>query len=264
MTVRHTLSLIPALLLLASCDEVLKSAAGGGKGGSIANEVRIASDSKPEIVAAFEAISHATTEHNRVFLQNIDGDGPVNGPAYTAGIGDLDRAAREHGGLAKQVIDAVNATWVYEKTLFVPFDTMRRQMAGMKTWSKDQAVQIRGWVQIIDQQTDTFNQAIAYLERGEEPLLRQNFDKYRVPREVADEFLRLRELYGKDIAGWEREMFREGRSCLQCYRDALTTADPVKANELLAQAQQHERKSKDFENKMVTALRAQLGAAGLL
>jgi len=267
VTARQTLSLIPALLLLASCDDLLKSATssgGGKKGGSIAEELRIASESKPEIVAAFEAISKATQEHNRALLQNIESNGPANGAAFTAGIGHLDRAAREHGGLAKQVIDAVNSTWVYEKTLFVPFDTMSRQIAGMDTWSKDQAVKIRGWVQIIDQQTDTFNQAIAYLERGEMPLLRQNFDKHRVPREVADEFLRLRELYSKDVATWELEMFREGRSSMQCYRDALTTADPAKAKELLDQARQHEQKSKENEGKMVAAIRAQLGAAGLL
>jgi len=266
VTVRQTLSLIPALLLLASCDDLLKSASssGGAKGGSIAEELRIASESKPEIVAAFEAISKAAQEHNRVLIENLESDGPANGLAFSAGIGHLDRSAREHGGLAKQIIDAVHTTWVYEKTLFVPFDTMNRQIAGMGTWSKDQAVQIRGWVQILDQQTDTFNQAISYLERGEVPLLRQNFDKHRVPREVADEFLRLRELFGKDIATWELEMFREGRSSMQCYRDALTSGDPAKAHDLVAQAQQHEQKSKECEGKMVSAIRAQLSAAGLL
>jgi hypothetical protein len=266
VTVRQTLSLIPALLLLASCDDLLKSASssGGAKGGSIAEELRIASESKPEIVAAFEAISKAAQEHNRVLIENLESDGPANGLAFSAGIGHLDRSAREHGGLAKQIIDAVNTTWVYEKTLFVPFDTMNRQIAGMDTWSKDRAVQVRGWVQIIDQQMDTFNQAISYLERGEVPLLRQNFDKYRVPREVADEFLRLRELFGKDIATCELEMFREGRSSMQCYRDALTTADPAKANELLEEARQHEQKAKENESKMIAGIRAQLGSAGLL
>lgn len=266
MTVRQTLSLIPALLLLASCDDLLKSASssGGSKGGSIAEEIQIASASKPEIVAAFEAISKAAQEHNRALLQGIESKGPANTAAFAAGIGHLDRAAREHGGLAKQVIDAVNSTWVYEKTLFIPFDTMQRQINGMDTWSRDRAVQMRGWVQIIDQQAEIFNQAIAYLERGEVPLLRQNFDKHRVPREVADEFLRLRELYGKDVATWELEMFREGRSSMQCYRDAITAANPAQAKELLDQAKRHEQKSKENEGKMVAAIRSQLGAAGLL
>ncbi|MEK7950973.1 hypothetical protein [Luteolibacter soli] len=264
MTVRQTLSLIPALVLLASCDKVLQSASSGGKTGSIADEIRISSESKPQIVAAFEAIADATNEHNRVVVQNVDNDGPVNELAFSAGIASLDQAARKHGGLGKQIIDAVNATRIYEKSLFTPFDTMRRQAAGMGTWSKDQAVQARGWVQIIDSQMDTYNQAIAYLERGEEPLMRQNFGKYWVPNEVADEFLRLRELYCKEVREWKREMFREEQQCLQCYRDALTTADPAKANELLAEAKQHDQKSQDCENKMISAVRAQLGATGLL
>jgi hypothetical protein len=263
VTVRQTLSIIPALLLLSSCDKILKSASsGGGNGGSIAADIRIPSESKPEIVAAFEAIADATNEHNRVFLQHFEGDGPVNDLAYTAGIGSLDRAARQHGGLGKQIIDAVNVTRVYEKSLFVPFDTVNRQVAGMDTWSRDQAVTIRGYVQIIDQIMSTYDQAIAYLERGEEPLLRQNFDKYRVPREVTDEFIRLRQLHGKDVREWHREMIREQQLALQCFRDAMTTADPAKGNELLAQGNQHEQKSKDCENKMVSAIRAQLGAAG--
>jgi hypothetical protein len=265
VTVRQTLSILPALLLLASCDELLKSSSSSGsKGGSLEDQIQISSESKPEIVAAFQAISDATREHNRAFLQYVESDGPANEAAFAAGIGHLDRVARAHGGLSKQVIDAVNATWAYEKTLFIPFDTMQRQMEGMKTWSSNQSVQIRGWVQIIDAQMDTFTHAVAFLERGEVPLLRQNFDKHRVPREVADEFLRLRELHGKEINGWKLEMFREEQASLQCYRDAFTSADPAKANERVAQAQQHEQKAKDFEGKMITGIREQLGAAGVL
>jgi hypothetical protein len=265
VTVRQALSIIPALLLLASCDELSKStSSGGGKSGTLADQIQISSESKPEIVAAFQAISDATREHDRALLQNIDSGGPANEAAFAAGIGHLDRVARSKGGLTKQIIDAVNATWAYEKTLFVPFDTMRRQMAGMKTWSSDQSVQIRGWVQIIDSQMDTFSHAVAYLERGEQPLLRQNFDKHRVPREVTDEFLRLRELHGKETAELKLGMFREEQASLQCYRDAFTTADPVKANELVTQAQQHAQKAKDFESKMVSGIREQLGAAGVL
>ena len=266
MTVRLPLSILPALFLLASCDELLKSASSGGaKGGAtLADQIQISSESKPEIVAAFEAISAATQEHNRAFLQYVESDGPANEAAYAASIGHLDRVARAQGGLAKQIIDAVNATWAYEKTLFVPFDAMQRQMEGMKTWSSNQSVQIRGWVQIIDAQMDTFTHAVAFLERGEVALLRQNFDKYRVSREVADEFLRLRELHGKEINEWKLGMFREEQASLQCYRDAFTTADPAKANELVTQAQQHEQKAKDFEGKMIASIREQVGATGTL
>jgi hypothetical protein len=140
-----------SVLLLASCDKALKVGKPERPGGSIAEQVQIASGSKPEIVTAFEAIALAAHEHNRVLLENIEGSGPVNGPAYSAGISHLDRSAREHGGLAKRIIEAVSATQSYEQGIFVPFDTIRRQVKGMETWSNDQATQRRGYIQIIDQ-----------------------------------------------------------------------------------------------------------------
>lgn len=261
MKVRGALSLISMVLMLCSCDELLKSSS---KRGSIADEVKITSASKLEIVAAFEAIGSAANEHNRVLLQNISGSGPVNGPAYSAGMAHLDRSARQHSGVAKQVIDAIANTWVYEKTLFVPFDTSRGQAAGMQNWSTDQALQRRGYVQIMEQELATYDQAVAYLERGEKPLLRQNFEKYRVPKDVAEEFIRLRDLYGTEIAGYELGMFREQRAALQSYRDAMTAANPTQANEYIAQGNQHQQLSDQFKSKMVAALRSQLGAEGLL
>ncbi|MES2920587.1 MAG: hypothetical protein V4819_03525 [Verrucomicrobiota bacterium] len=265
--IRQTSAILIALSLLTSCDKLRK--AGAAKetretSGSMADQVKVASVAKPEIVAAFEAISFATREHNRVLLQNIKGDGPVNGPAFSAGITHLDRSARKHTGLAKQIIDAVALTWVYEKALFVPFDTMSRQVNGMATWSTSQALQRRGYIQIIDQGVLTYDGAITHLERGEEPLLRQNFNKQRVPRDVTEEFLRLRRLWGKDIADSERGMFREQRASLQCYREALASAGPAKANEHIALAGLHERKAKEFEDKMIAAIRKQLDATTLL
>lgn len=259
MTLRSALFLIPCFGLLFSCDK-LSSA----KRGSIADELRISSGSKAEIVAAFEAISLAAHEHNRVLLEHINGTGPVNGPAYTAGMAHLDRSARQHGGIAKQVIDAIATTWVYEKTLFVPFDTIRGQVAGMQTWTANQALQRRGYIQIIDQELSTYDQAVAYLERGEEPLLRQNFDKYRVPREVAEEFIRLRALHGKEAAECELGMFREQRAALQSYRDGMTSANPAQANAHFAEGDRHQQQAKQFETRMVAAIREQLGAAGFL
>jgi stage V sporulation protein SpoVS len=254
---------LSAFSCLTSCDRIRKVAAAVRTSGSMADQVKISSGSKPEIVAAFEAISLAAREHNRVLIQHIGGNGPVNEPAFSAGINHLGRSSLKHTGLAKQIIDAVITTSVYEKTLFVPFDTTRRQAGGMETWSTSQALQRRGYIQIMDQEVLTYNEAITYLERGEEPLLRRNFDQKGVPREVADEFLRLQRLWGKEIRESELGMFREQRATLQCYRDALAAASPAKANELNARAGQHSLKAKDFENKMVSAIRKQLDASAL-
>jgi hypothetical protein len=253
--VLFTLAVLP---LLVSCDKLHEAGASGSKRG----KVRIASTAKPEFAAAFEAISLATREHNRVLVENIEGDGPVNGPAYSAGLAHLDRAARGHGGLTKQVIDAVATTRTYEKSLFIPFDTIRRQMGGMPSWSKDQAIQRRGYIQIIDQQCFTYDDAIAYLERGEEPLLRQNFKKHGVADDVAAEFLRLRRESGMEIAESTLEMFREQRAALQSYRDAMAAADPATANARLAEGHQHEQKAEQAQNRMVAAIRKQLASAG--
>lgn len=263
---RPIFSVLSALsvLLLASCDKVLKAGSKTERtGGSIADQVQIASESKPEIVTAFEAIANAAHEHNRVLLENIEGSGPVNGPAYSAGISHLERSARTQGGLAKRIIEAVSTTLNYEQGLFVPFDTIRRQVKGMETWSSDQATQRRGYIQIIDQQMLTYDQAIAHLERGEEPLLRQNFVKNGVPAEVIEEFLRLRRIWGKESGESERGMFREQQLSLQCYRDAMATNDPAKANESLAKARQHEQAATAFEQRMIAAIRKQMKDSGL-
>lgn len=253
-----------SLLLFAACDEAPTAGSSAESGGSIADQVQIASGSKPEIVAAFEAIALATHEHNRVLLENIEGSGPVNGPAYSAGISHLDRTARKHGGLAKRIIEAVAATRSYEQGLFVPFDTIRRQVKGMETWSNNQATQRRGYIQIIDQQMATYDQAIAHLERGEEPLLRQNFARSGVPTDITEEFLRLQRIWGKESGECERGMFREQRSSLECYREAMATNDPARANASLAKARQHEQEAKKFEGRMIAEIRKQLNASGLL
>ncbi len=263
MTVRPGLLLIPSLLLLFSCDK-LPSAKNSGKPKSIAEEVQINSAAKPEIVAAFQAIANATYEHNRVFLQNVNGNGPVNGPAFAAGMAHLDRSAREHGGIARQVIDAISTTWAYEKTLFVPFDTLKTQVSGMKTWSSDAATQRRGYVQIIDQELLSYDEAVSYLERGEIPLLRQNFDKNRVPREVGEEFIRLLELHGKEVAENKLGMFREQRAALQSYREAMTAANPTQANACVAEGDKHQRQSDEHESKMIAAIRKQFDSTGPL
>lgn len=252
-----------SVLLLASCDKVLKMREPESTAGSIAEQVQIASESKPEIVTAFEAIALAAQEHNRVLLENIEGSGPVNGPAYSAGISHLDRSAREHGGLAKRIIEAVSTTLSYEQGLFVPFDTIRRQVEGMETWSNNEATQRRGYIQIIDLQMLTYDQAIAHLERGEEPLLRQNFENNGVPAEVIEEFLRLQRIWGKESGECERGMFREQQLSLQCYREAMATNDPARSNESLAKARQHEQAAKDFEQRMIAIIRKQLSDSGI-
>ena len=261
---RLTFSLFLTAISLSSCDKVLKRATTTGKSGSMADQIRISSQSKPEIVAAFDAVSKATHEHNRVLVQYLDSNQPANELAFSAGLLQLDRSARSHAGLAKQIIDAIAVTRAYEKGLFIPFDTMRRQLKGMPGWTKSQALQVRGYIQIIDQEIATYDSAVSYLERGEERLLRNNFDKQRVPRAVADEFVRLRHLNGKAIAECKRGMLQEQRSALQSYREALTSADPAKGNQHVAEAGRHEQKAKQFESRMVAEIRKQLDTAGAL
>jgi hypothetical protein len=126
--IRLITSLLLSVIFLTSCDKIRKSLGTSGRGGSIADQIRISSQSKPEIVTAFKAISAATHEHNRVFLQSIDDNNPSNELAYSAGLTHLDNSARNCAGLAKQIINAVAVTRVYEKGLFVPFDKMRQQI----------------------------------------------------------------------------------------------------------------------------------------
>jgi hypothetical protein len=147
--------------------------------------------------------------------------------------------------------------------MFTPFDTIDRQLDGMPSWSANQATQLRGYIHIMDQIILTYDGAVTYLEKGEEPLQRRNFDKYKVPPEVSAEFFRLRELSGGEIMVSLLGMFREQRASLQCYRDSLTTADPAKAAQLATQAQQHEQKSKQFEARMLAAIREQLKDSAL-
>lgn len=256
---RLIFSALLAIIFLSSCDRILK-AVKTGSSGSIRDEMQINSPSKSEIVTAFEAISKAAHEHNRVLLQNIDAGKPANELAYSAGISRLTISAREHSGLAKQIIDAMTSTCLYEKDMFTPFDTIERQLHGMPTWSSDQAVQTRGYIQIIDRIITTYDGAVSYLERGEEPMQKRNFDRYGVPAEVSGEFFRLRRLFGKEAAESELGMFREQRDALQCYRDSMTTADRVKAGELITQGQKHEAKSKEFQSKMVEEIRKQMDA----
>jgi hypothetical protein len=259
---RLILPTLLSALSLTSCDKLLE-AVKQRKSTSIENQVRINHPSKPEIVAAFQAISKATNAHNRVFLQNHDAGKPANELAYSAGIDILSRSAREQGGLAKQIIDAVAATSLYEKELFTPFDTIDRQLDGMPAWSANQATQLRGYIHIIDQIIITYDGAVAYLERGEDPLQRRNFDRYKVPADVGAEFFRLRNLTGGEIAESNLGMFREQRAALQCSRDALTTADPAKASQLAADAKQHEQKAGQFEARAIAAIRKQLSEANM-
>lgn len=258
---RHVFPAVLLILSLSSCDKIAKLVTERSRSAST-EEIRVASKSKPEIVAAFKALSKANYEHNRVFLQYFDAGKPANELAYSAGIDQLGRSAREHGGLAKQVIDSVASTSMYEKGLFTPFDTISRQMHGMPTWSGNQSTQMRGYIQIIDQIISTYDGAVSYLESGEQPLQQRNFDKYGVPGEVSAEFFRLSRKYGKQVAESKLGMFREERKALQCVREGLTSADPVKAKQHTDQAKKHEQKSKEFESRMISEIRKQMKASG--
>jgi hypothetical protein len=256
---RLIFSALLAALFLSSCDKILKIVKTDSSG-SIKDDIQINSPSKPEIVAAFEAISKATHEHNKMLIQNIDAGKAANELAFSAGISSLTSSARVHDGLAKKIIEAMTSTCLNEKDLFTPFDTIERQFQGMQTWSRDQSVQTRGYIQIIDRMIATYDGAVSYLQRGEEPMHERNFERYGVPAEVSAEFLRLRRLYGKEVGESKLGMFREQRDALQCYRDSMTTADRVKAGELIAQGQKHEAKSKEFESKMAEEIRKQVNA----
>ena len=260
---RLIFSSVLVILSLSSCDKLLQVAK-ARKSRSIADEIQISSSSKQEIVTAFEAISKATYEHNRVFLEIFESQKPANELAYSAGIEHLGRSAREQGGLAKQVIDAVTATCIYEKGLFTPFDKISLQLHGMPTWSSDQATQMRGHIQIIDQIIVTYDGAVSYLERGEQPLQQRNFDRYKVPGEISAEFFRMNLLYGKEVAESKLGMFREQRTALQSYREAMTSANPATAKQLTTQAKQHEQKAKQFESRMIAEIRKQMNSSGVL
>lgn len=251
------------IVSLSSCEKVLKIVKERNRG-SIEEEIKITSQSKPEVVAAFKALSKSTFEHNRVFLKNFDSGKPANELAYSAGIEQLSRSARENGGLAKQVIDAVASTCMYEKGLFTPFDTISQQLQGMPTWSGNRTTQLRGYIQIIDQIITTYDGGVSYLERGEQPLQQRNFDRYGVPAQVSAEYFRLSRKHGKEIAESQLGMFREQRAALQCHRESLTTADPAKGKQHSAQAKVHEQKAKQFESRMIAETRKQMKAAGAL
>lgn len=262
MISRQIFSAVLLILSLSSCDKLLKIATERNKG-SIEDEIQITTQLKSEIVAAFKAISKASHEHNRVFLEVFDAGKPANELAYSAGIDQLSRSAREHGGLAKQVIDAVGSTCMHEKGLFTPFDTISRQLQGMSTWSGNGPTQLRGYIQIIDQIIITYDGAVSYLERGEQPLQQRNFDRYGVPKEVSAEFFRLTRKNGKEVAEAKLGMFREQRTAMQCHREALTSSDPAKESQHSNQAQQHEQKAKQFESRMIAEIRKQMNASGL-
>ena len=260
---RLTISLLSIVLFLSSCDKLHKPVAKTEKSASFADQIRISSESKPEIVAAFKAINAAAIEHNRVLLQSIEANKPSNDLAYSAGLTHLDASSRACTGLAKQIIYAVAVTCVYEKSLFVPFDSMPQKIKAMPAWAKSPVLERRGYVQIIDQGISTYDGAIAYLERGEEPHLRRNFDKQGVPKEVTEEFLRLRRLGNGKIHDSNLGMFREQQAALQSIRDALASATDAIAQKNLAEAGKHEQKAKEFERTMVAAIREQFKAGTL-
>lgn len=264
MRLRLTLPLLLSGVFLTSCDKILQCAVSAVQRAALAQQLRISSQPKPEIVAAFEAITQASHEHNRVLIQHLEGDQPANELAFSAGLAQLDRAARGQTGLARRIIDAIAVTRGYEKNLFVPFDTMRRQIKGMPSWTTNPALQRRGYIQILDQEIATYDGAVDYLEHGEEPMVRKNFANQAVPGEVVDEFFRLRQLSAKEAAECNLGMFHEQRAALQCYRDALSSVDPATGNAHAAAASQHEQQAKQFESRMVAAIRKQLTAAGLL
>ena len=91
-------------------------------------------------------------------------------------------------------------------------------------------------------------------------MLRKSFNKQTVPRDVADEFIRLRRLNGKEADECKRGMFREQQTALQCYRQAFASADPTKGSSYAAEAGLHEQNAKQFEGRMVTEIRKHLGA----
>lgn len=248
--------LFAALMIvsLSSCDRLVKIVK-EAKNTTLEERIQIKSEAKSEIVAAFNAIYEATYEHNRVFLENVDAGKPANELSYSANIEHLSRSARQHGGLAKQIIDAFSSTCNYEKGLFTPFDTIDRQLKVMPTWSNNQATQMRGYVQILDQTILTYDGAVSYLERGEKPMIQRNFDRYKVPKEVSAEFFRLQELGGTEIQKSKLGMFREQRHALQAYRDALTSSNAAMAKGLIDKGKKHEAESKKFQSRMIAEIR---------
>lgn len=245
---------------LTSCDRLVKIVKDAKKT-TTEKEIRITSEAKPEIVAAFNAIYKAAYEHNRVFLENVDAGKPANEPSYRANIEQLSRSAREHGGLTKQIIDAVSSSCNYEKDLFTPFDIIGRQLKGMPSWSNNQATQLRGYIQIMDQTILIYDGAVSYLERGERPLFQRNFDRYKVPKDISAEFLRLQELNSSELRESQLGMFREQRDALQSRRDALTSLNLTVAKQHADKAEKHEAEAKKYESQMIAELRENMKGA---
>jgi hypothetical protein len=228
-----------------------------GEPPSLAPEIRIASASKPEIMTAFEEIALALEAHNAEFIRRFEAGQPGNGPAYSAGILKLHNAGRRHTGLTKQIIDAVSVTLVFEKGLFVVFDTMDQHFAAVTTRGGSVANQRRAYIGIIDSGIGAYDKAIRYLESGEAAQLRYNFGEKKVPSEIAEEFLRQKAVHGEAISKIEKEMFVEGRAALQSYRSAYSQTDAAKADAHLAEGKRHESRSEQLLGQMVSEIRKQ-------
>ncbi len=260
--------------MLGGCDKIIEAAmsAGGGAGssrkggaaGSLATQVRIEGAAKPEIGTAFQEISNAASAHNLVLVQRYEAGRPGNGAAYSEGIRTLDKAGHRHGGLTKRIIDAVSVTWIREKGIFVVFDSMQDQMEGMRTRGGTAANQRRAYVQIINSGIRTYDNAIRYLESGEEAQLRYNFKKKGVPIEVVEEFFRLRSINGEKIMKIEKEMFSEGRAALQSYRSAFSQTDQSKASAHIAEGNRHQQKSDQLMAQMIAEIRKYLSQSIIL
>ena len=181
---RQASPLLLACFFLSGCEKLLEvaaSKAGGQVEGAAASSAVVGGGSSspgsggrgavaanPEVAVAFQEIAQAAYVHNLTLLRYHDAGRPGNGAAYSEGIRALDKAGRRHGGLTKRIIDSVNVTTIREKAIFEVFDTMDKQLEGMKTQGGSIAVRRRNYIRIIDSGISSYEKAVAYLEGGED------------------------------------------------------------------------------------------------
>jgi|GEM_PF-3604759 len=243
---RWAYQFVVILLVMVSCER---------RGGTTESPVKLPAVMTAESMAAFDAIYAAAREHNRVYLANTSRDDGANGWAYSAGIRHLEGSVPGQGPLGKKIIQAVIATQNYEQKLLVSFDKVNAQIKGMNGWTRNAAVQRRGYIQIISQCILNCDEALSYFESGREPLLRQNFGRMGVPLEVSEEFIRLENAAGEKQDEHLIGMARKERAALESLREAMTTHDPAKSSEKQKLAAKQHKEAEAFRSKFHAEIR---------
>ncbi len=228
-------------------------------------DIQLESDLIPHVITAFREISLATREHNLVLVDRTEKGQAANGPAYSAGLLKLDEAAKKHGGMSKKVIESIAKTRVYEKGIFVVFDTIDEQFQGMGNWGNNAQTQVRGYVQIIDSSLRTYDRAIRYIKSNHESVLRRNFKSKGVPSEIAEEYIRLLKASDNGLHQAELKMFQTQRDALNATKQSfMHYKNPTKSKEYEAKATKLTQEAEKHSKEVIRILKGQLNEKNLL